>query len=85
MGIGGDALELHDPPRPAVHDLERVERETPAELDVAEAGQVLDRGERRRSRRAAPALASAVGVAERDAALEKLGKLAALSAGELAE
>ena len=50
VGVGCDALQLHDPPGPAVHDLEGVERQAPSQLDVAKPGQVLDRGEGRQPR-----------------------------------
>ncbi len=59
--IGGDAAQVDDAPGPAVHHLQGVERHPGGQLDVAEAGQVLDPGEvgqpgqARRRRSGAPA------------------------------
>ena len=45
VGVGGDALQLDDAPGPAVDHLQGVEGDAAVELDVAEAGQVVERGE----------------------------------------
>ena len=44
-GVGGNAGQVHDAPRPAVHHLEGVEGHSGRQFDVPETGEVLDPGE----------------------------------------
>ncbi len=59
-GIGGDRLEADDATGPPLHDLKRVEGDAPVELDIAEAGQVVDGGERKQPGEAFMAFAGVV-------------------------
>ena len=52
VGVIGDGVERADPPGAALQDLQGVQRDTPAEVDVAEADEVVELRERAQPREA---------------------------------